>query len=246
MLFAATDPAAENGGYYGPKGFLEFQRPTAPARVPARARDTAAAAAVGRRRGAHGSGPPRHRHPLTTDRSPAFAASRQESVRECTLAPRAVRPLTTFAHRFLPTRGYDMGSPTRGERSGLCELRGREPVQLHLLALGHHRAQLRVQGQEPARVRRGLGELRSCSVASRGRQRLHPPLQPLRLLAGGALVRRRGARDGRGRRGPDGRGRDASPAAARRARYSSIPPGRCVIRPSPNSATTVSHTRSTR
>jgi NAD(P)-dependent dehydrogenase (short-subunit alcohol dehydrogenase family) len=44
MLFAATDPAAENGGYYGPKGFLELTGPTAPARVPAQARDTAVAA----------------------------------------------------------------------------------------------------------------------------------------------------------------------------------------------------------
>jgi hypothetical protein len=44
MLFAATDPAAGNGAYYGPNGFLELTGPTAPARVPPRARDTAAAA----------------------------------------------------------------------------------------------------------------------------------------------------------------------------------------------------------
>jgi NAD(P)-dependent dehydrogenase (short-subunit alcohol dehydrogenase family) len=44
MLFAATDPAAENGGYYGPAGAFEFTGPTGVARIPARARDTAAAA----------------------------------------------------------------------------------------------------------------------------------------------------------------------------------------------------------
>jgi NAD(P)-dependent dehydrogenase (short-subunit alcohol dehydrogenase family) len=44
MLFAATDPAAENGAYYGPSGRFEMTGPTAPARVPSRARDTAAAA----------------------------------------------------------------------------------------------------------------------------------------------------------------------------------------------------------
>jgi NAD(P)-dependent dehydrogenase (short-subunit alcohol dehydrogenase family) len=44
MLFAAADPAAENGAYYGPKGFLELTGPTGAARVPAHARDTAVAA----------------------------------------------------------------------------------------------------------------------------------------------------------------------------------------------------------
>jgi NAD(P)-dependent dehydrogenase (short-subunit alcohol dehydrogenase family) len=44
MLFAATDPAAENGGYYGPTGFLEFTGPTGVARIPARARDASVAA----------------------------------------------------------------------------------------------------------------------------------------------------------------------------------------------------------
>ena len=44
LLFAAADPAAENGGYYGPGGRFELTGPTAPARVPSRARDTAAAA----------------------------------------------------------------------------------------------------------------------------------------------------------------------------------------------------------
>lgn len=44
LLFAAADPAAENGAYYGPSGRFELSGPTGPARVPARARDTAAAA----------------------------------------------------------------------------------------------------------------------------------------------------------------------------------------------------------
>ena len=44
LLFAAADPAAENGGYYGPGGRFELTGPTASARVPSRARDTSAAA----------------------------------------------------------------------------------------------------------------------------------------------------------------------------------------------------------
>ena len=44
LLFAAADPAAENGGYYGPAGRFELTGPTGPARVPSRARDTSAAA----------------------------------------------------------------------------------------------------------------------------------------------------------------------------------------------------------
>lgn len=44
MLFAAADPGAVNGGYYGPRGAFEMVGPTAPARIPRRARDTAAAA----------------------------------------------------------------------------------------------------------------------------------------------------------------------------------------------------------
>jgi NAD(P)-dependent dehydrogenase (short-subunit alcohol dehydrogenase family) len=42
MLFAATDPGAVNGGYYGPANRFELVGPPAPARVPARARDDAA------------------------------------------------------------------------------------------------------------------------------------------------------------------------------------------------------------
>ncbi|MGE3286078.1 MAG: SDR family oxidoreductase [Pseudonocardia sp.] len=44
LLFAAADPAAEQGGYYGPTGFLELAGSTGPARVPRRARDDVAAA----------------------------------------------------------------------------------------------------------------------------------------------------------------------------------------------------------
>jgi NAD(P)-dependent dehydrogenase (short-subunit alcohol dehydrogenase family) len=44
LLFAATDPAAVNGGYYGPSRRFELVGPTAPARVPAPARDAALAA----------------------------------------------------------------------------------------------------------------------------------------------------------------------------------------------------------
>lgn len=44
LLFAAADPAAEQGAYYGPTGFLEFVGPIGTARVPRRARDAAAAA----------------------------------------------------------------------------------------------------------------------------------------------------------------------------------------------------------
>ena len=44
LLFAATDPAAATGGYYGPRGRFELVGPTAPARVPARGRDAALAA----------------------------------------------------------------------------------------------------------------------------------------------------------------------------------------------------------
>jgi NAD(P)-dependent dehydrogenase (short-subunit alcohol dehydrogenase family) len=44
LLFAAADPAAVNGGYYGPSRRFELVGPTAPARVPRRARDAAVAA----------------------------------------------------------------------------------------------------------------------------------------------------------------------------------------------------------
>jgi NAD(P)-dependent dehydrogenase (short-subunit alcohol dehydrogenase family) len=44
LLFAAADPAAVQGGYYGPTGLLELVGPSGPARVPRRARDAAAAA----------------------------------------------------------------------------------------------------------------------------------------------------------------------------------------------------------
>jgi NAD(P)-dependent dehydrogenase (short-subunit alcohol dehydrogenase family) len=44
LLFAATDPAAVNGGYYGPTGRFGLVGPTGPARVNRRAADTAAAA----------------------------------------------------------------------------------------------------------------------------------------------------------------------------------------------------------
>ena len=44
LLFAATDPAAVNGGYYGPAGRFELTGPTARARIPARGRDAALAA----------------------------------------------------------------------------------------------------------------------------------------------------------------------------------------------------------
>jgi NAD(P)-dependent dehydrogenase (short-subunit alcohol dehydrogenase family) len=44
LLFAAADPAAVNGGYYGPTGRFGLVGPTGPARVNRRARDTAAAA----------------------------------------------------------------------------------------------------------------------------------------------------------------------------------------------------------
>jgi NAD(P)-dependent dehydrogenase (short-subunit alcohol dehydrogenase family) len=44
LLFAAADPAAVNGGYYGPTGRFGLVGPTGPARVNRRALDTAAAA----------------------------------------------------------------------------------------------------------------------------------------------------------------------------------------------------------
>ncbi|MFL6127722.1 MAG: SDR family oxidoreductase [Mycobacteriales bacterium] len=44
LLFAATDPAAVSGGYYGPARWFELVGPTAPARIPARGRDAALAA----------------------------------------------------------------------------------------------------------------------------------------------------------------------------------------------------------
>ncbi|MDX2025852.1 MAG: short chain dehydrogenase, partial [Microcella sp.] len=42
-LYAATHPAAEPGGYYGPNGFLEVRGLPAPARLPHLARDASAA-----------------------------------------------------------------------------------------------------------------------------------------------------------------------------------------------------------
>ncbi|VIO73329.1 Fatty acyl-CoA reductase [Bradyrhizobium ivorense] len=42
-LFAATSPAAEGGGYYGPNGFYELKGPPAPARIMPQARDAAVA-----------------------------------------------------------------------------------------------------------------------------------------------------------------------------------------------------------
>jgi NAD(P)-dependent dehydrogenase (short-subunit alcohol dehydrogenase family) len=39
LLFAAADPGAVNGGYYGPKGLLGLVGPTAAAKVPSRGRD---------------------------------------------------------------------------------------------------------------------------------------------------------------------------------------------------------------
>ncbi len=44
ILFAATSPDAEPGGYYGPQGFREMNGPPGPAAIPDRARDRAAAA----------------------------------------------------------------------------------------------------------------------------------------------------------------------------------------------------------
>ena len=44
LLTAATDPAAPNGSYWGPGGRLHLVGPTAPARIPRRARDAAVAA----------------------------------------------------------------------------------------------------------------------------------------------------------------------------------------------------------
>jgi NAD(P)-dependent dehydrogenase (short-subunit alcohol dehydrogenase family) len=44
LLFAAADPAAVNGGYYGPTGRFGLVGPTGPARINRRAMDTAAAA----------------------------------------------------------------------------------------------------------------------------------------------------------------------------------------------------------
>ncbi|WP_375785481.1 SDR family oxidoreductase [Bradyrhizobium sp. Pha-3] len=43
-LFAATSPAAEPGGYYGPDGFYELKGPPKPARIMPHARDAAVAA----------------------------------------------------------------------------------------------------------------------------------------------------------------------------------------------------------
>ncbi|UGX92915.1 SDR family oxidoreductase [Bradyrhizobium barranii subsp. barranii] len=43
-LFAATSPAAEPGGYYGPNWFYELKGPPAPAKIMPRAKDFAAAA----------------------------------------------------------------------------------------------------------------------------------------------------------------------------------------------------------
>jgi NAD(P)-dependent dehydrogenase (short-subunit alcohol dehydrogenase family) len=44
LLYAATDPGATNGGYYGPGGRFGLVGPTAPTRLPRRARDTTVAA----------------------------------------------------------------------------------------------------------------------------------------------------------------------------------------------------------
>ena len=40
LLFAAADPAAVNGGYYGPSGRFGLVGPTGPATIVKRARDT--------------------------------------------------------------------------------------------------------------------------------------------------------------------------------------------------------------
>jgi NAD(P)-dependent dehydrogenase (short-subunit alcohol dehydrogenase family) len=44
MLYAATNPDAQNGGYYGPSGFMELVGPTRPARLNRRMRNAAASA----------------------------------------------------------------------------------------------------------------------------------------------------------------------------------------------------------
>jgi NAD(P)-dependent dehydrogenase (short-subunit alcohol dehydrogenase family) len=44
LLYAATSPAAVNGGYYGPSGFMELVGPTGAARLNRRMRDDATAA----------------------------------------------------------------------------------------------------------------------------------------------------------------------------------------------------------
>lgn len=44
ILFAATSPDARGGGFYGPSGWFELKGPPGPAKVPAQALDTAAAA----------------------------------------------------------------------------------------------------------------------------------------------------------------------------------------------------------
>lgn len=45
-LYAATDPAAASGGYYGPQGLLDARGYPGPARIAARAKDEALAAAL--------------------------------------------------------------------------------------------------------------------------------------------------------------------------------------------------------
>ena len=42
-LFAATEPTAQAGGFYGPDGFLETKGYPAPAKIPARAQDSSVA-----------------------------------------------------------------------------------------------------------------------------------------------------------------------------------------------------------
>jgi hypothetical protein len=43
-LLAATSPAAEPGGYYGPNGFYELKGPPRPAKIMPQAKDFASAA----------------------------------------------------------------------------------------------------------------------------------------------------------------------------------------------------------
>ena len=108
-----------------------------------------------------------------------------------------------------------------------------EPLLLGGLAVGDHVAQLGVELGDLVEVG-GVRRPASRAAPPRASPARDLPLEPGQLLAGGARIALGGALRQSRRRGAD----------ARRARYSSTPPGSAASDPSPSSATVESQTRS--
>src|SRR3954454_11423454 len=139
--------------------------------------------------------------------------------------------------------------------SAFGELRRGEPLRLDPVLLGQQLAQPGVELQDLGVVGGGGGQL-GVQLLLVGGELLQPALEAVGLPSGRSRLRApragrwpegAGARDpGPGPTPAPSVGRSCASPAARRARYSSTPPGSAASEPSPRSATTESQTRSTK